>query len=126
MTELKPCPFCGSNKISIDEVFSEDRGCNDFYVASCVDCHAEVWEDTSEEAIHRWNTRPSLWTTITDEASLPKESGTYLLDLAFETGILIAFYNNVSKEWSYATRNIIRGKASTFAPKRYMPIPEDK
>jgi len=58
MSELKPCPFCGSSA----SVGSRDFGDNPttYYTIACdgVDRHQlDYWGDTEEEAIENWNTR---------------------------------------------------------------------
>lgn len=55
MTELKPCPFCGSKKIRIwtcNETISDSAWCQ---CESCLVSTSE--EDTDEEAIEAWNRR---------------------------------------------------------------------
>ena len=80
MTELKPCPFCGKIPKPYARTYLK-AGVPNSYSVICdktcptggswlIDCNTE------KELVKRWNTRPSLWTTITDEASLPKESDT--------------------------------------------------
>ena len=75
MTELKPCPFCSNTILDVG-----DEDCDvhtDEWYVECPVCGCiTVLCKTKEEAMVKWNTRPSLWTTITDEASLPKESDT--------------------------------------------------
>ena len=54
MTELKPCPFCGSTDVQLIEYRSE-------VTITCKDCN--VWVDhmfdamTKEQAIELWNRR---------------------------------------------------------------------
>lgn len=68
--ELKPCPFCGSDKLKLTKRSTLYRG-KDAHVASirCNSCHARggmitnltipyaVKEDIELEAIERWNRR---------------------------------------------------------------------
>lgn len=57
MTELKPCPFCGSD--SVTTITGGVLG--NSYSVTCMDCH--VWVDhiedrmSEEEAIELWNRR---------------------------------------------------------------------
>jgi Lar family restriction alleviation protein len=56
MSELKPCPFCGSKDIMIEEslllVIEQHFWC------TCGECLASTKEGTTEkEAINIWNTR---------------------------------------------------------------------
>lgn len=59
MTELKPCPFCGSTDVHLIE---NDRGKSEVSI-TCKDCN--VWVDhlfnamSREEAIALWNRRVS-------------------------------------------------------------------
>ena len=60
MTELKPCPFCGSEDAQV-KLYSE-KGVRFWYV-SCENCEISLdpmfWNDnqTKEEAIAKWNRR---------------------------------------------------------------------
>ena len=57
MTTLKPCPFCGSNRIDIGTFCGLDSLEKDYY-AFCHDCCVESgWNDSPEEAAEAWNTR---------------------------------------------------------------------
>lgn len=74
--KLKPCPFCGGNKLTVSRYF----GLN-CYTVRCIneDCGMKVVTDfakTKKEAIELWNTRPNPWHTGT-----PTEEGWYLLHL---------------------------------------------
>ena len=52
MSELKPCPFCGSENVKIDV----DSG---IYWCRCIDCKACSSSDFSKEkAVEKWNRRP--------------------------------------------------------------------
>jgi Lar family restriction alleviation protein len=51
---LKPCPFCGSEDLELDNLVDAD----DFYV-SCRKCQVQqIANYTKEVAAQRWNTRP--------------------------------------------------------------------
>ena len=54
MTELKPCPFCGSHDVEYYE--TGDYGFPFNYVC-CRDCPASVRESSEQAAITAWNTR---------------------------------------------------------------------
>lgn len=59
--ELKPCPFCGSDKVVLDwEMRDPDRWDNHQQIqARCMGCGAETdLFDTAAEAAARWNRRP--------------------------------------------------------------------
>jgi Lar family restriction alleviation protein len=69
MSELKPCPFCGTkpHPITADLL---TRPCF-YYECENKTCHAaeKGWHDTEQEAIDAWNTRPieeALRTRITE------------------------------------------------------------
>ena len=55
--ELKPCPFCGSNNLSIESIFMTN--CPDrFCWIRCNNCTAEIKEPKlRDEAIEAWNRR---------------------------------------------------------------------
>lgn len=69
--QLKPCPFCGSNKLKLDKKIRRYKG-RDAYTVSvrCNCCHARggtvlnlsipyaVKEDVEFIAFERWNRRP--------------------------------------------------------------------
>jgi Lar family restriction alleviation protein len=58
VTELKPCPFCGSDKIDVtpDYLLFFVLG----WVARCEDCEAEAsMMGTPDLALQRWNRRSS-------------------------------------------------------------------
>lgn len=54
--KLKPCPFCGSNAVFIDEYFEEPMS------IKCTECYADMVDglDKGKEAlVELWNTRVS-------------------------------------------------------------------
>ena len=57
--ELKPCPFCGKNKIRISyhesDAFVEIVG---WWYAECRYCKASLDRKTKNGAIKAWNRRP--------------------------------------------------------------------
>ena len=54
MTELKPCPFCGGNNISV-----KYRSITEAWKVFCYDCNAEGPDSSIDNiAIEKWNTRP--------------------------------------------------------------------
>ena len=56
---LKPCPFCGSNKIDIGWDDYGSLKCIYLYHCYCDDCLSKTQElHTEQEAIEAWNTRP--------------------------------------------------------------------
>lgn len=65
MTELKPCPFCGSDRIRVYTGLEH-------YTVECYSCqtHGPV-KAISNEAEERWNRRVAYW--INAEERLPEE-----------------------------------------------------
>lgn len=57
MSELKPCPFCGSGKILRGK--SQPFRVDEWFIA-CRDCHAEIsgGDNNPNTLLNRWNTRP--------------------------------------------------------------------
>jgi Lar family restriction alleviation protein len=67
--ELKPCPFCGSKNVMIDDLF--DNGTNTVFCGECQSkssnfCHFD-------SAIEQWNTRApqNEWISVDDEDPNP-------------------------------------------------------
>lgn len=57
--QLKPCPFCGSNKIDVGWYDYGSLKCIYLYHCYCDDCLSKTKElHTEQEAIEAWNTRP--------------------------------------------------------------------
>lgn len=55
MTELKPCPFCGSKQAFIVKNSLDESG---FFYIECDNCHASsAWIKEKEENINVWNNR---------------------------------------------------------------------
>lgn len=58
-TNLKPCPFCGSDNIELTRNTYE--GCVDYDAVHCCICSGQTEGESKEEAIKLWNTRaPAL------------------------------------------------------------------
>lgn len=59
MSELKPCPFCGSNNVEavVSEYNLDGNKYYDHYVI-CTDCKATTdYGDSQQDAINKWNRR---------------------------------------------------------------------
>jgi Lar family restriction alleviation protein len=55
-TELKPCPFCGSNCVYANVgIYIGKR--HESVTIKCDDCGASIWGVTEETAIAAWNRR---------------------------------------------------------------------
>ena len=66
--ELKPCPFCGGDKVWIRQI---DMG--KFHYAECQGCLAiTTYHDTKAEAITAWNRRADGWIPVTER--LPEDT----------------------------------------------------
>ena len=105
MTELKRCPFCGGEAVVVEEYLSEeaDASADEIsYFVSCDLCASRTDNyATKEQAIKKWNNRPSPWHTGT-----PTEEGDYLLILKAPKGQPHYFTNNIKKDgrWRYVFR----------------------
>ena len=53
MTELKPCPFCGSKNIDLREI---DDAIFKYYV-KCNACHVSMADQNKPNIFKRWNNR---------------------------------------------------------------------
>ena len=102
--KLKPCPFCGSSLIIIQQ--SPDYADRMWYVCDECGCNTDRFYYSTEEAKIGWNTRPNAWVTITDDpASLPKESGWYLVlrdykDDYFARKPEVVYYQSDHNRWA--------------------------
>lgn len=55
MTELRPCPFCGCNDVTVIEA---DKTIQPQYMVVCYDCRARsAYYGSQEKAIASWNRR---------------------------------------------------------------------
>ena len=58
MFDLKPCPFCGSETISIAQTMLEPASLGIMtYKVCCVRCAAQIYRGKREDAIAEWNRR---------------------------------------------------------------------
>lgn len=72
--KLKPCPFCGGEGTLVEDIYNDHL--YNYAICSNDYCNANTGRcDTEDEAITKWNNRPSPWHTGT-----PTENGWYLLE----------------------------------------------
>lgn len=56
MSELKPCPFCGSDKLNVGLIRA--TASLSYWSVECASCGVEIGDDESEDAVvTHWNTR---------------------------------------------------------------------
>lgn len=53
--ELKPCPFCGSDNVTLDEVGDAQAMCGPAYQVHCPDCNAYGPFGRYPDAVDGWN-----------------------------------------------------------------------
>lgn len=53
MSELQPCPFCGSNDIEVKQYYNDGW----YWFVTCKNCKAEKIHQFKGVAIQEWNTR---------------------------------------------------------------------
>ena len=69
--ELKPCPFCGSSKVSVSYVHHKiDEEDYFYYRAGCDSCFIGYEEHERESAVSQWNLRVVPRAESTDRISL--------------------------------------------------------
>lgn len=113
MSELKPCPFCGSENVSQSRGQKGD-GSPWFYI-ECEDCAAVA--DSAEA----WNRRPTIW-RYPEEHGMPEKwqlvlfvfrwwTGSQYGDEKFDTCI----YDPKQHDWD----------AGDYVIDRYLPLPSD-
>lgn len=58
MSELKPCPMCGCEKIKISEILLEPASLGlKTHKVCCFNCSAQIYRGDEKEAITAWNRR---------------------------------------------------------------------
>lgn len=94
--ELKPCPFCGCERIDVYSEDGDDLAANKHvYVAQCWDCCARVSPVIGKsKAIAAWNTR-----TPTNESPAPQATKkTYIKPLRTIVEIQTAYADQI-RDW---------------------------
>jgi len=90
--ELKPCPFCGgkADYSKIDTSETVPFGTVQHFITCKNNCLEGLYArgNTKEEAISKWNSRPSPWHT-----GVPTEEGFYVVTCK---GWKIPFYNLIT------------------------------
>lgn len=69
MSDLKPCPFCGSLDVDTQHYDEVSNVC-------CDSCHAGYWTSDGEDAESIWNNRASPWRSLKDEPPEPPTEDT--------------------------------------------------
>lgn len=97
MAELKPCPFCGGEKISVREYdpFDGYQGALSVYRVWCRNCGAQIEQKKKAEASEAWNRRTEnaamgqKWISVEErlpEDDLPKDSDRRAIRCLVATG----------------------------------------
>lgn len=71
MTDLKPCPFCGSSDVATQH-------CDEVSNVCCDNCHAGYWTSDGKDAESIWNNRVSHWRSLKDYRA-PDDSDAMIL-----------------------------------------------
>ena len=75
--KLLPCPFCGGEATLVEDIYNDQL--YNYVICSNDDCNANTGRcDTEDEAITKWNNRPSPWHT-----GEPTEEGWYLFSYKY-------------------------------------------
>lgn len=96
--KLKPCPFCGGEATLVKDIYNDQL--YNYVICSNDDCNANTGRcDTEDEAITKWNNRPSPWHT-----GKPTENGCYLLECKIgnseNTYFTTDYWNNEVGYWT--------------------------
>ena len=76
MTELKPCPFCGGERLL--EAMQKPVGAGEYFMIKCADCSAEITRTSKRKAVEAWNRRATNdWVSVADR--LPDKDGRYVV-----------------------------------------------
>jgi hypothetical protein len=57
MSELKPCPFCGSSEIRSFDISCRNMDSSPNWMVECQDCGGEYLDVYREDAENGWNER---------------------------------------------------------------------
>lgn len=99
MNKLKPCPFCGSNELSIDDPFAVDCRTSSVTIR-CGDCDIDFTpsygslhpDAATENAVHSWERRHTLspWINVNDRKP------------EYDKVVMVAFDNHQGKNYTTA------------------------
>jgi len=110
MSELKPCPFCGSGNV-FEQGDNEHRG----WWCYCYDCGAEG--PIRSDHLAAWNQRAEpapRWIPV--EERLPENPGWYWVWINEERAKRAHYSGGERSEWIYNCREI--------QPTHWMPLPD--
>ena len=85
MSELLPCPFCGSESakalLPTSHLYDDGVSGRHYPIVFCYNCSAQILgkdhDMTKESAITKWNTRQSGWVSVEDRN--PDKDGKYIV-----------------------------------------------
>lgn len=105
MNELKPCPFCGTQKVNIRRINTGG------YICYCTSCESEGgFKLDQNAAVEHWNTRAVLdetsrlcWRSASEHPTDKKK--TYLVKVPVH-GLQLATFDTWLKMWKHSTTEL--------------------
>jgi Lar family restriction alleviation protein len=116
MTDLKPCPFCGGEKVEIKGAYVRHA-----FIECCKCGIAMVAGESKAEAIAAWNRRADGWIPVTER--LPEEDNEeYLTCYATKDGIGVPTIRTyIQGRWYADCEYVGRSKGLVT---HWMPLPQ--
>ena len=95
MADLKPCPFCGCERI---EIHRDETAIITRYRGICWDCCAQMYRGTKEEVAEAWNRRTKIETNIYDKEETYPNCTVQVLTNTVTGDVSVGWWENGGKE----------------------------
>lgn len=111
---LLPCPFCGSDKIFVDNYVDM------IWNLTCINCNAiNIMESSYEEAVKKYNTRHTPWISVKDR--LPNNYQECLCYARSRDG---SFHSIVQCQYEFRNENYMDWAVKLFCEGNYYVLLE--